>query len=97
MLNQKHRIVQVRCCLYLVFSILAVAIARWAPNHVFAQATSPVTKINCFPAPETLVNVIQAELLKCLHKGGGSIVLLNRRARQAARHTSNFHKKTGWA
>jgi hypothetical protein len=97
MLNQKHRIVQVRCCLYLVFSILRSPSHAALPTMSSPKPQVRLRKSTCFPSPETLVNVIQAELLKCLHKGGGSIVLLNRRARQAARHTSNFHKKTGWA
>ena len=75
MLNQKGRIDQVRLWLYLVLSILMVAIVRWAPNHVFAQATSPVTKINEAAAKADItVQALRGDISVLMGSGGNIAV-----------------------
>jgi glyoxylase-like metal-dependent hydrolase (beta-lactamase superfamily II) len=72
--SQKLRTVEVRGCLYLLFSILAVAIARLAPI-VLAQATSPVTKINEAAAKADISLQQLRGNISVLMGSGGNIVV----------------------
>ena len=73
--NKKGRIDQARLWLYLVFSILVVAIARWTPDHIFAQAPSPVTKINEAAAKADITVQALRGNISLLMGSGGNIAV----------------------
>lgn len=76
MLNLIQRTVQVRCRLWLAFCVLASSVAWLAPGHVFAQATSPVTKINEEAAKAAItVQQLRGNLSVLMGSGGNIIVL----------------------
>jgi glyoxylase-like metal-dependent hydrolase (beta-lactamase superfamily II) len=73
--SQKLRTVEVRGRLYLLFTILAVVIARLAPTHVLAQATSPVTKINEAAAKADIsVQQLRGNISVLMGSGGNIVV-----------------------
>jgi glyoxylase-like metal-dependent hydrolase (beta-lactamase superfamily II) len=75
-INQKQRSVQLRRPLNLVFNLLAVLFAGVAPDQVFAQATSPVTKINEAAAKaEITVQPLRGNISALLGSGGNITVL----------------------
>jgi glyoxylase-like metal-dependent hydrolase (beta-lactamase superfamily II) len=72
--SQKLRTVEVRGRLYLLFTILAVVIARLAPT-VLAQATSPVTKINEAAAKADIsVQQLRGNISVLMGSGGNIVV-----------------------
>jgi glyoxylase-like metal-dependent hydrolase (beta-lactamase superfamily II) len=75
MLNQKQPIVQLRRRLFVAFNILAF-VAGLAPVQVFAQATSPVTKINDEAAKADItVQRLRANISVLMGSGGNIVVL----------------------
>jgi glyoxylase-like metal-dependent hydrolase (beta-lactamase superfamily II) len=73
--SQKLRTAEVRGRLYLLFSILALTIARLAPTHVLAQATSPVTKINEAAAKADIsVQQLRGNISVLMGSGGNIVV-----------------------
>jgi glyoxylase-like metal-dependent hydrolase (beta-lactamase superfamily II) len=75
-INQKQRSVQLKRPLYLVFNLLPVLVAGLAPAQVFAQATSPVTKINEAAAhAEITVQPLRGNISVLMGSGGNITVL----------------------
>jgi hypothetical protein len=75
MLNKKGWIDERRLWPYLVFSVLVVAILRWAPDHIFAQAPSPVTKINEAAAKADITVQALRGNISLLMGSGGNIAV----------------------
>jgi glyoxylase-like metal-dependent hydrolase (beta-lactamase superfamily II) len=76
MLYQKQPIVISRRCLLLAFSLLVGVVAWLCPADLFAQATSPVTKINEAAAKSDITVQRLRGNISVLFGSGGNIVVL---------------------
>jgi hypothetical protein len=58
----------------LIFSILVVAIVGSAPDHIFTQAPSPVTKINGAAKTDITVQALRGNISLLMGSGGNIAV-----------------------